>query len=98
MVVQCHSVFDDLGVAMLLIEEHTRSLWRPTLETIWWSTTLVLIASDISTSMWRPFCKLATASPFPSTPSGLVLGAVEDGRGCSLKLVDRSREIGRAHV
>ena len=91
MVMQCYSISDDLGVAMLLKEEHTRSLWRPTLETNWWSATLVLIASDISTSMWRPFCRLAAASPFPSTPSGLVPGAVEDGRGCSLKLVDRSR-------
>lgn len=92
MEVQHCSVSDDLGVEMLLIEEHSRSLlWRPTMEIIWWSTALASLASDFPTSMWRPFHNLATATPFPSTPSGFVPGAVADGRGWSLEFIGRSR-------
>ena len=82
---------DDLGVEMLQIEEHSQSLWLLTMVTIWWSMTLASLLSDFSTSMWRPFLKLASATLVPPIPSGLVPGAGADGRGGSLLFIGGGR-------
>ena len=64
------SLSDDLGVVMLQIEEHSRSLWHPTMVTNWWSTALASLPSDFS-----------TATLFPPISRGFVPGAGADGRG-----------------
>lgn len=79
---------DGSGVVMLAnLGEHSRQpmIWRPTMETIWWSSIPTTIAGDNPTSMWRPFIKLAAALHVLLVSSGFVPGPGEDGRSSSLQ-------------
>jgi len=86
-IVRHGQILDCPGVVMPISEIHTRShCWQPTLLTIWWSC-LLAMASTSSTSIRRPYYKLAVALSFPAGPSGCVPGFAAEGHGWSLLFV-----------